>query len=170
MRAPGRCCRSRMAGTRRAESALPRRSARSSILRRSFLAVPLGARGSRRRKDAVVDGAGFADQPGALQLGLRDKSDDLAHLLSRLREDASGTLRCELRAKVSNADVSGWFGRCGMMSAQPGSYGGQEWLRRGRPARSISAPNCRKPSGHRVSILRKFKSLEMEATSGIEPE
>ncbi|MYV82419.1 hypothetical protein GTH44_11215 [Bradyrhizobium japonicum] len=67
------CCRP-CAGTARCRSGLDPLFA---VLRR-----PVGC---GRRKDAVIDRTGLANEAGPLQLGFRDKSDDVVHVLSSSR-------------------------------------------------------------------------------------
>ncbi|PDT68637.1 hypothetical protein CO683_15745 [Bradyrhizobium ottawaense] len=51
----------------------------------AFLAILRRPVGCGRWKDAVIDRTGLADEAGPLQLGFRDKSDDVAHGCSSAR-------------------------------------------------------------------------------------
>ncbi|QHP70523.1 hypothetical protein EI171_26475 [Bradyrhizobium sp. LCT2] len=62
--------------------AMRRNPARPRSILDALLAVLRHPVGCGRRKDAVIDRTGLADEAGPLQLGFRDKSNDVAHVLS----------------------------------------------------------------------------------------
>ncbi|BAC49725.1 bsl4460 [Bradyrhizobium diazoefficiens USDA 110] len=62
--------------------AMRRNPARPRSILDALLAVLRHPVGCGRRKDAVIDRTGLANETGPLQLGFRDKSNDVAHVLS----------------------------------------------------------------------------------------
>ncbi|OKO74509.1 hypothetical protein AC629_34950 [Bradyrhizobium sp. NAS80.1] len=62
--------------------------------------------GCSRRKDAVIDGAGLANEASPLKFRFRDKSDDVAHVFSSARmlgnASASG---CDLYASGLESEM-----------------------------------------------------------------
>src|SRR4051812_49951280 len=97
------------------DSACPRSGldALSAVLRRLV--------GCGRRKNAVIDRAGLANEAGPLQLGFRDKSDDFAHVLSSARSLACIT--SQMRSLCPRAEWRGF----------PGAPAHPVWTARAQP-------------------------------------
>ncbi|MDE5444950.1 hypothetical protein GWG65_26585 [Bradyrhizobium sp. CSA207] len=108
--------------------------------------------GIGRGKDAVVDRTGLANETSPLQLRFRNKSDDVAHVLScsRLVGNASPS-RCELYAKQLNRGFR----------PPPGEPG-----ERATPVAACGFGADRT----KIESMLEDHELVMEATSGLEPE
>src|SRR4051794_11183586 len=82
--------------------ATPRNPARLRSSLDAVLAVQRRPVECGRGKDAVIDRAGLANEAGPLQLGLRDKSDDFAHVLSSAR--SLGCITSQMRRLCQRAE------------------------------------------------------------------